>query len=220
MVNQSNNRNQKAVETKKRIFDATKALVDTHGIEGVNIRRIARKADISIGTFYRYYSSKDEVIYDMLIYISEKFLADIRGKLKGETYSEKIYDFLICDLRFKSRYIKLYKDILRRILQNKKTDYKFSDYLFSDKNKGYELLRELVTAAREADELVTNINTDNICVTFQAISWGLTDLESIDDDFDLVGYSSRISQTLLSLISPTFKKIPKELFTLEPEKEF
>jgi len=196
-----NTRQLQAIETKKRIYDVTKMLVDTYGIEGVSIRRITKKANISTGTFYRYYSSKDEVIYSMLIYISNKFLDEIKNDLRGDTYSEMLYDFVVRDMKFKSRYTKLYKDTLRQILQSKKGDYKFSDYLFSDSNKGYNFTRHLVVAAKKANEFSADISTDDICAILQSITWGLTDLCSMDVNFDIVNYTSRIANTLLGLFN-------------------
>lgn len=193
-----NSRQLQALETKEKIYEVTKMLVDTVGIEGVSIRGIAKAANISIGTFYIYYPSKDEVIYSMLIYIKEKFLAETKLNLKGKTYSEKIIDLVIRDMEFISNYTKAYKKTLKRVLQGRTSDYLFTDYLFSDSNPTYKFLRELVKDAKESGEFTKEVSTDDICVMIQTMIWGLVDLDNISKNFDLIGYTRRIAHIMLN----------------------
>ena len=39
----------------------------------------------------------------MLIYISEKFLDEIKNDLRGDTYSEMLYDFVVREMKFKKQ---------------------------------------------------------------------------------------------------------------------
>ncbi len=192
-----NNRQLQALETKEKIYQATKLLVDTVGIDGVSIRGIAKEANISIGTFYLYYPSKDEVIYSMLLYIKEKFLAETKPNLRGITYSEKIFDLIIRDMEFISSYTKSFKNTLIRVLQNRTSENLFTDYLFSDANRTYQLLHELVKAAKEAGEFTEEISTDDICLMIQTMQWGLVDLDNMDTSFDMVGHAKRIGHAML-----------------------
>jgi len=59
------NRQKQAIQTKNRIFDVTIALSTQKGYPNINIEEICRAADVSVGTFYNYYKSKNEVFYEL-----------------------------------------------------------------------------------------------------------------------------------------------------------
>ena len=45
-------------DRRKRILDATIALASKGGFEAVQMRAVAEKADVALGTLYRYFPSK------------------------------------------------------------------------------------------------------------------------------------------------------------------
>ncbi len=194
------NRQLQALETKEKIYEVTKMLVDTVGIAGVSIRAIAKEANISCGTFYLYYPSKDEVIYSMLLDIKAKFLTETKPKLRGTTYSEKILDLIIRDMEFVSSYTKSFKKTLIRVLKSRTSENLFTDYLFSDANRTYQLLRELVKSAKEAGEFTDEVSTDDICAMIQTIQWGLVDLDNMDPSFEMVGHARRTGHAMLNAL--------------------
>ena len=50
-------RKQQALETKQKIFQATMELIDENGVENVQIEDISRKANVSVGLFYKYFAN-------------------------------------------------------------------------------------------------------------------------------------------------------------------
>ena len=52
----------KAVETKKKIFEAARQLVMEHGIENVSVDSIVEAAEVSKGAFYVHFESKDVLL--------------------------------------------------------------------------------------------------------------------------------------------------------------
>lgn len=57
----------KAHDEKKRlILEAAKKVVATQGFDKLNYRAVAREAQISPGTLYYYYQSKDDLLYDIM----------------------------------------------------------------------------------------------------------------------------------------------------------
>ncbi|MGN8646742.1 TetR/AcrR family transcriptional regulator [Gracilibacillus sp. HCP3S3_G5_1] len=54
---------------KKEIFDCGKEIFLSKGFKGTNISEITKMAGIGIGTFYSYYSSKEQLFLD--VYITE-----------------------------------------------------------------------------------------------------------------------------------------------------
>lgn len=58
-------RKEQAVLTKKKIFDTTVLLMKKKGYSKITIREICQNAEISVGTFYLYFLSKDDILLDI-----------------------------------------------------------------------------------------------------------------------------------------------------------
>lgn len=57
------NRQKQAIATKKKIFDTTVDLITQIGFDKVTIRRICKEANVSTGTFYLYFESKQDILF-------------------------------------------------------------------------------------------------------------------------------------------------------------
>lgn len=56
----------KVVSSKEDILKASRNLIEREDAYSINIRAIAKEANISVGTIYNYYSSKEELIIDII----------------------------------------------------------------------------------------------------------------------------------------------------------
>ncbi|MBQ9263950.1 MAG: TetR/AcrR family transcriptional regulator [Clostridia bacterium] len=74
-------------ECKDAILEATVELIGSIGADAVTVRKVCEKADVSIGTFYHYFSDKNDL---MMAFVREESfdgfdletpLADIAGRL-------------------------------------------------------------------------------------------------------------------------------------------
>lgn len=65
-------RKEQAQQTKGKIFDTTKLLIKKRGYSKITIREICQSAQISVGTFYLYFSSKDEILLEIYNKIDQK----------------------------------------------------------------------------------------------------------------------------------------------------
>lgn len=78
-------------ERRKRIIDATITLAAKGGYEAVQMRAVAEKADVALGTLYRYFPSK---IHLLVASLAEQFEAaqerQNRRKIPGETTCERV----------------------------------------------------------------------------------------------------------------------------------
>lgn len=57
---------QRGIETKKRIVKAASQLFSQKGIHGTNSKEIATKAGVSIGSFYAYFKNKKQLLLEIL----------------------------------------------------------------------------------------------------------------------------------------------------------
>jgi TetR/AcrR family transcriptional regulator, cholesterol catabolism regulator len=80
---------------KKRIVAAAIDLALRGGYDAVQMRDVARRANVALGTLYRYFPSKDELLASVWIDWSHEIEAQILGqRLRGDTAAERIMDFV------------------------------------------------------------------------------------------------------------------------------
>ena len=74
-------------ERRKRILDATLALASKGGYDAVQMRAVAERADVAVGTLYRYFPSKVHLLVSALAREFEQFEAKrkpLAGKSRGD----------------------------------------------------------------------------------------------------------------------------------------
>ena len=74
-------------ERRKRILDATMAIASKGGYEAVQMRAVADRADVAVGTLYRYFPSKEQLFAHVLLEWSSSF-ADAIGRRRPERDSD------------------------------------------------------------------------------------------------------------------------------------
>ncbi|MBF6173151.1 cholesterol catabolism transcriptional regulator KstR [Nocardia blacklockiae] len=77
-------------ERRKRILDATLALASKGGYDAVQMRAVAERADVAVGTLYRYFPSKVHLLVSALAREFEQFDSK-RKPLAGQTPRERMH---------------------------------------------------------------------------------------------------------------------------------
>jgi TetR/AcrR family transcriptional regulator, cholesterol catabolism regulator len=78
-------------ERRKRILDATLALAAKGGYEAVQMRAVADRADVALGTLYRYFPSKIHLLVSGLAREFERAQERLgRSPLPGDTPSDRV----------------------------------------------------------------------------------------------------------------------------------
>jgi TetR/AcrR family transcriptional regulator, cholesterol catabolism regulator len=78
-------------DRRKRILDATIALASQGGFDAVQMRAVAERADVALGTLYRYFPSKIHLLVSALGREFERAEADTRDKpIPGATAHERV----------------------------------------------------------------------------------------------------------------------------------
>lgn len=68
---------------RQEILDAALRVVNTRGVDGVTIEYVAREAEFAVGSIYRYFRSKDELLLDLLADLSNRFLGELESIVAG-----------------------------------------------------------------------------------------------------------------------------------------
>ncbi|MFT3899042.1 MAG: cholesterol catabolism transcriptional regulator KstR [Gordonia sp. (in: high G+C Gram-positive bacteria)] len=78
-------------ERRRRILDATLALASKGGYDAVQMRTVAEKADVAVGTLYRYFPSKVHLLVTALARELERVESRVdRSQLVGATGVERL----------------------------------------------------------------------------------------------------------------------------------
>jgi TetR/AcrR family transcriptional regulator, cholesterol catabolism regulator len=78
-------------ERRKRIIDATLALASKGGYEAVQMRAVAERADVALGTLYRYFPSKIHLLVSGLIREFERAEEKLQRKqIPGDTRADRM----------------------------------------------------------------------------------------------------------------------------------
>ncbi len=78
-------------DRRKRILDATIALASTGGFDAVQMRSVAERADVALGTLYRYFPSKIHLLVSALAREFEKAETVIGERpIPGDTAADRV----------------------------------------------------------------------------------------------------------------------------------
>ena len=78
-------------ERRRRILDATVALASKGGFDAVQMRAVAERADVALGTLYRYFPSKIHLLVSALARQFEETETNLgRKPIPGDTPAERV----------------------------------------------------------------------------------------------------------------------------------
>lgn len=86
-------RQEQALETKNRIYTAAIDLMDREGFENITIADISKKAGVSVGAFYHYFTSKNDILAEIFHKADEYFSTQVNSRLEMESIQEKIVEY-------------------------------------------------------------------------------------------------------------------------------
>ena len=77
-------RERKKAGTKARLRSTALELFSEHGFAGVSVDQIAHEADVSRSTFFRYFGSKEEVLFESIDAAGAAFVSDLERRPSDE----------------------------------------------------------------------------------------------------------------------------------------
>ena len=150
-----NKRTLQAEETKKKIYESAITMIKQKGFENITIQDINKHAGVSVGTFYHYYKSKEDVFFELYRSADEYFKDTVFPKLfsRDFTASERILLFF-----------KNYAGY------NVKHGIEYVSQLYNSKNKLFvsrgrymlDLLLRIVQEGQKKDEIKNTLDPEEI----------------------------------------------------------
>ncbi len=83
-----------SISKRKKIVDVVVTLMDEQGLKNVTIQDICEKANISVGTFYHYFNSKESIPVEMYKLLDQYLLDHKEKMLSHPTAKEVLLDFV------------------------------------------------------------------------------------------------------------------------------
>lgn len=83
----------KSDETRQRIFDAAMAVMGERGYQGATVREICDRAGVAVGSFYRYFPAKPDVLQGVYAQ-GDALMQEEAPELQGASWLERIAAFI------------------------------------------------------------------------------------------------------------------------------
>ncbi len=155
-----------ADKTRAEIYKTSIALMDKKGFGNTTIEEISKAAGVSVGTFYHYFKSKEEIFFDIYKKADEYFETTVAQRLRtsGLPGAEQV----VLYFKYYARY-------------NKKRGFDNITQLYNTKNKFFtvkgrymqELLKEVIASGQSRQEFASDMTPDEVTDFFFIASRGV-----------------------------------------------
>jgi len=188
-----------AMKTKERLYDSAITLISRYGFDTVTIEDITNHAKVSKGTFYTYYSSKEEVLVEMFSRIDHNYESVFASLPENTTASDKLILFMQTMFRYVSGVCG--NDIMRVVYMSQLSSNcrKF----LCDRNRPlYRLVEEIIKEGRQNYEFVIDMDDDMLLEQLVGFSRGIIyDWCLFGGTYDLLERGTQFFRTVTGWIS-------------------
>src|SRR6266566_7410263 len=87
-------RERKKQRTRQAILEAAFRLFEEHGFESVTVAEVARAADVSEGTVFNYFPTKEDLFYSGMQVFEAELVEAVRNRGAGESVLQAFRSFL------------------------------------------------------------------------------------------------------------------------------
>lgn len=186
-------RRAQAIQTKNKILKTAYDMMQEKGFENVTIEEISEKSGVSVGAFYYYFKSKNEILNIIFLKADEY----VKKNVESKHANENAVNSIICFFHYHAKY-------------TSSNGVDFTKLLYHNENKAFidqdrELFKILFAAiekGQETGELITTITAERMTNYFLIAARGLVfDWCLHDGSYDLVD----AMKDYMEHLAPTFK---------------
>jgi TetR/AcrR family fatty acid metabolism transcriptional regulator len=185
-------RQEQAQETKNRIYTSAIELMEKEGFDNITIADISEKAGVSVGAFYHYFDSKNDILAEIFHRADDYFSTQVVNSLSRASIPEQIVEYF-------DHYAKF----------NLMSGVETTQQLFSPKIKFFtkeerpmiKILHDLILTGQKEKEIRADIDANELVrylfvmargVVFE---WGL-----YDGNYDLAAKMHKYMENLVATI--------------------
>lgn len=100
MSRKPTSRQEQAQRTRNRIYTAAIELMDRKGFDHMTVAEISKRAGVSVGAFYHYFQSKNDILAEIFHQADQYFATNVAGSLTAETIPGQIVEYFVHYARF------------------------------------------------------------------------------------------------------------------------
>ncbi len=152
----------KAQRTKARVLQSALDLMREKGYANTTIRDVCSSAGVSVGTFYSYFNSKEDVFSDIFKVADDYFSITVSRKLSGTTTLQKVVDYF-------KYYAKLNSD---SGIETMKILYNSDNTWFVKSRPMQDVLVEVIREGQLNGEIISDVSAEDITVFLFIIARG------------------------------------------------
>jgi len=193
MENQTNtNRKEQAEETKNRIYTSAIELMEEKGFGNFTIADISKKAGVSVGAFYHYFDSKNDILAEIFYRADVYFSTHVVNSLSKRCIPEQIVEYFDYYAKF-----------------NVASGVETTQQLFNPKIKFFieegrpmlEILENLIRKGQEKNEIRGDADAKELVRYLLVMARGVVFEWSLyDGNYDLEAKMHKYMENLVSTI--------------------
>lgn len=187
-----------AAKTKNKIFETASDLIEKKGYNQVTIREICKKAGVAKGTFYHYFSAKEDIIIETYKRIDQYYDEIIEKGFSCDNTIQKIIEIV------SHQAIYVQKCKIDKVKEVYKAQMEVENDFFSSKERSsYKILAEIIKTAQANNEFIKTKTAAEITTFIWIIVRGIIyDWCVNNGSYDLEAYLKKYIKEILQ----TFKK--------------
>jgi len=171
------NRQLQAQKTKNKLYKISIELLEKQGYEKLKIEDICKKAGVSVGSFYNYFNSKNDILAEVYKRADHYFENEVKNNLTRVNSLDKVIEFF-------DHYGK-YNDLVG--IDIMKQLYNSNNKIFPQKGRFMQtLLQEIILEGQNKNEILSDMTPEEICdYLFIAARGVVYDWCLHDDTYDI-----------------------------------
>jgi len=188
-----NSRQLQAQKTKNKLYKISIELLEKRGYEKLKIEDICKKAGVSVGSFYNYFNSKNDILIEIYKRADDYFENEVKNNIKSINSLDKIIEFF--------DYYGIYNDLVG--IEIMKQLYNSNNKIFPQKGRFMQiLLQEIILEGQNKNEIISSMTPEAICDYLFIAARGIVfDWCLHDDTYDI----KESMHNYLSLLINIFK---------------
>lgn len=190
----------KSQQTRERIVRTALTMMTRLGRENMAIRDICEEAGVSVGTFYKYFPSKNDIYFAIFESADDYFTHTVARTIKGESAAEQVIDFF----RYYAKLnIKSGPDMVKKLYNPDKS-------WFARRRPMQQVLEAIIKNGQNSGEFTTEMKAtemvDFLFIFMRGCCYNWCMLNgSYDLEAQMVEYVKRVMPVLHAPESPLYR---------------
>lgn len=193
MVNRTNiTRKEQAEETRHRIYTSAIELMEENGFGNFTIEDISKRAGVSVGAFYHYFGSKNDILADIFYRADDYFSTHVVNSFNNRSIPEQIVGYFEHYAKFN---VDCGVETTQQIFNPK------IKFFIEEGRPMLEMLEDLVRKGQEKNEIRRDTDTKELVRYLLIMARGIVfDWSLRDGSYDLEAKMREYMEKLVSTI--------------------